>query len=59
MSKNNEKNLNGSSPNQDRTVWEQEAGREKKRFLVRKQEEREQQRALKDFLRHLKEEGWE
>ena len=48
----NEKNLN-----EPRTKWEPDKEREKKRFLVRRQEDREQERALKDFLRHLKEDG--
>ncbi len=43
----------------ERAVWQQDNEREKKRFLVRKQEEREQLRALKDFLRHSQEEGWD
>lgn len=49
------KNENGL--NEPRTKWEPDNEREKKRFLVRRQEDREQERALKDFLRHLKEDG--
>lgn len=56
MSKTAEKSLNEHSP--ERTKWEPDNGREKKRFLVRRQEDKEQQRALKDFLRHLKEDEW-
>lgn len=43
----------------DRAVWETPRHTDKKAFQLRKQEEREADRALRDFERHLKEEEQE
>ena len=43
----------------NRTKWEKEHRSEKKSFLTRKQEEREAQRALRDFKLHQRIEAYE
>jgi hypothetical protein len=43
---------NSNKPFVNRTKWEQENRTEKKRYLVRKQEEKESRRARLDFQYH-------
>lgn len=42
-----------------RTSWEMEKHTDKKAYQIRKQEERESRMALRDFQRHVTEEGIE
>ena len=41
---------------QTRTKWELEKHTDKKAYQIRKQEERESKKALKDFERHMRDE---
>lgn len=53
------KMLCGANLAEQRTKWEPEKHPDKKSYQLRKQEEEESRRALRDFQKHLKEdEEW-